>query len=201
MLCSARLFSIILFPILSHCSIISGISSLLFLLCSSLVGGHHDDADDADVDDALDDAHEHAWPSTNVGNRASGGRKFMPISGANGISPQSTLRSPASIARNGWSNRVSPRSTPRSPESTAKNGRSTPTSCFEIIILLIRRDGVEGSLLRSGPARETVRPCTALRFSGGIGGSTPPWGDRGVDSPLGVSFVCLPATAHLCKWA
>ena len=70
MLCSARLFAIILSLLLSHCSIISGISSLLFLLCSSLVGGHHDDADDADVDDAHDDAHDHAWPSTNVGNRA-----------------------------------------------------------------------------------------------------------------------------------
>ena len=111
MLCSARLFSIILFPILSHCSIISGISSLLFLLCSSLVGGDHDDADDADVDDALDDAHEHAWPSTNVGNRASGRRKFMPVSGANGVSP---------------------RSTPWNAFCTAQHGRSNPPSRFEI---------------------------------------------------------------------
>ena len=102
----------------------------------------------------------------------------MPLCDANGISPRSTPR----------------RASEYSAESIsiAKNGRRAPTSIFEIIILLIRRDGVEGSLLRSCPAGEIVRPCTALRFSGGI---------RGVDSPLGVSFVCLPATAHLCKWA
>ena len=75
------------------------------------MGGHHDDADDADVDDALDDAHEHAWPSTNVGNRASGRGKFMPVSGANGVSP---------------------RSTPRNAFYSTKKSRSTPTSGFEI---------------------------------------------------------------------
>ena len=69
-------------------------------------------------------------------------------------------RSPESIAQKGRSNRVSPRSTPRSPESIATNGRSKPTSPFEVIILLIGRDGVEESLLRSCPARETVRPYT-----------------------------------------
>ena len=73
--------------------------------------GDHDDADDVDVDDADDDAHEHAWPSTNVGNRASGGRKFMPVSGANGISP---------------------RGTPRSAFYTGQNVRSNPPSGFEI---------------------------------------------------------------------
>ena len=77
----------------------------------------------------------------------------MPLCDANGISPRSTPR----------------RASEYSAESVyiAKNGRRAPASCFEVIILLIRRDGVDGSLLRSCPARETVRPCTALRFFGG----------------------------------